>query len=304
MTNKISPYIIFIMKFTTGRENVTNFVSELDVLDNTRNTYAWALNYYYDIVGDAPMNAETYEKFLMRIRKKAPSTKRVLRVAVSKFYYYHDVDDPRIKKLNEIYGRKAKKTSVNFNFEAVETLVLHCDTLRRNLLELRDRAFIITLVDTGLRISELAGLKRGDIDWTEQRTVIQGKGEKVDTVRFSNRSIQALKEYLYMRQKMDGATNKLLDNLPLFARHGRIRKTKAMSVDGMRQSLVMRMEEAGVRVRVHDLRHYFVTVILKRTGNLKKAQELARHESVATTQRYAHLANNELDQSYDEIFNR
>lgn len=291
------------MKYNQSREQVTNFVSKLGLLDNTKNTYAWALNYYYDIVGDAPLNVETYEKFLIRIRDLSPSTKRVLRVAVSKFYDYHDIDDPRITKLNRIYGRKAKKTSVNFDYDAVETLVLYCETLRRNLLELRDRAFIITLVDTGLRISELAGLKRGDIDWTEQRTVIQGKGEKVDTVRFSNRSIKVLKEYLHMRQKMDGATNKLLDKLPLFAQHGRIRKTKAMSVDGMRQSVVMRMEDAGVRVRVHDLRHYFVTVILKRTGNLKKAQELARHESVATTQRYAHLANNELDQSYDEIFN-
>src|SRR5688572_28598109 len=123
------------MKITNSRENVINFVSKLDLLDNTKNTYTWALNYYYDIVGDAPLSVEIYEKFLMRIRDLSPSTKRVLRVAVTKFYDYHDIDSPKITKLNHIYGRKAKKTSVNFNFEAVETLVLHCETLRRNLLE-------------------------------------------------------------------------------------------------------------------------------------------------------------------------
>lgn len=292
------------MKYVNSREIVTDYVLKLDLLENTKKTYLWAINRFYDIVGDVPLNVETYEKFLQGIRHHSPSTKRILRTAVMGFYESHDASHPRMQKLNRIYGRTAKKKSVNFDWDAVEKLISHCDSLRGDLLALRDRAFILTLVDSGFRISELATLKRGDIDWNEQRTVIEGKGEKVSVVRFSNRSTQALKEYLHMRAKMDGASGKSLNSLPLFAQHGRINKTKAMSVDGMRQSIVMRMEEAGVRVRIHDLRHYFVTFILKTTGNLKKAQELARHESVSTTQRYAHLVNDELDQSYDEIFNQ
>jgi integrase/recombinase XerC len=292
------------MKYTKSREEVTNFIAKLDASDNTRKTYLWALNRYFEIVGDMPLNVETYEKFLMGIRNHSPSTKRILRVAVMKFYEYHDATHPRMQTLNNIYSRKAKKHPVNFDYEAVQKLLSHCDNLRGDLISLRDRAFILTLADSGLRISELAGLKRGDIDWNERSTVVTGKGDKVALVRLSNRSIDALKEYLHMRAKMDGASKKLLNSLPLFAQHGRINHTKAMSVDGMRQSLVARMEEAGVRFRVHDLRHYFVTYILKSTGNIKKAQVLARHESQSTTLLYAHLVDDEADQAYDEIFNR
>jgi site-specific recombinase XerC len=52
----------------------------------------------------------------------------------------------------------------------------------------------------------------------------------------------------------------------------------------------------------HSFRHYFVTRVLQASGNLKLAQELARHRSIAVTQRYAHLSDNELDQGYFEIF--
>ena len=53
----------------------------------------------------------------------------------------------------------------------------------------------------------------------------------------------------------------------------------------------------------HSFRHYFVTTVLRGSGgNLKLAQELARHRSIAVTQRYAHLSDDELDRGYFEIF--
>ena len=53
----------------------------------------------------------------------------------------------------------------------------------------------------------------------------------------------------------------------------------------------------------HSFRHYFVTTVLRASGNMKLAQELARHSSIAITQRYAHLSDDELDRGYDDIFN-
>ena len=52
----------------------------------------------------------------------------------------------------------------------------------------------------------------------------------------------------------------------------------------------------------HSFRHYFVTTVLRSTGNLKMAQELARHKNISVTQRYAHLTDDELDRGYGEIF--
>ncbi|MGE5073172.1 MAG: tyrosine-type recombinase/integrase, partial [Anaerolineae bacterium] len=63
-------------------------------------------------------------------------------------------------------------------------------------------------------------------------------------------------------------------------------------------------EPARGRITPHSLRHYFVTTVLRASGNLKMAQELARHTNIAVTQRYAHLSDDELDRGYHEIFNK
>ena len=52
----------------------------------------------------------------------------------------------------------------------------------------------------------------------------------------------------------------------------------------------------------HSFRHYFVSTVLRSTGNLKMAQELARHKNISVTQRYAHLSDDELDRGYGVIF--
>jgi integrase/recombinase XerC/integrase/recombinase XerD len=53
----------------------------------------------------------------------------------------------------------------------------------------------------------------------------------------------------------------------------------------------------------HSFRHYFVTTVLRGTGNLRLAQRFARHASPTTTTRYLHLSDEELDMAYHELFN-
>ena len=60
--------------------------------------------------------------------------------------------------------------------------------------------------------------------------------------------------------------------------------------------------EAVGLITPHSFRHYFVTTVLRASGNLKLAQELARHRSITVTQRYAHLNDDELDKGYWDIF--
>ncbi len=62
--------------------------------------------------------------------------------------------------------------------------------------------------------------------------------------------------------------------------------------------------EAAGNITPHSFRHYFVTTVLRGSGNLKLAQELARHKNIAITQRYAHLSDDELDQGYWNIFDQ
>ncbi len=62
--------------------------------------------------------------------------------------------------------------------------------------------------------------------------------------------------------------------------------------------------EAVGTITPHTFLHYFVTTILRTTGNLKIAQELARHVNIQMTQKYAHVSDDELDRAYFEVFEK
>jgi integrase len=179
------------------------------------------------------------------------------------------------------------------------------------LREIRDRAFLLTLADTGLRVHEACALRRGDIDWNEGRAVIIGKGDKQAVVRFSTRAMKALKDYLSLRATLDGGSGRPLPSLPLFARHdkGAGKKVKPITTTTGRNIVTERViqilgKEAEGKITPHSFRHYFVTTVLRGSGNLKLAQELARHSNIQVTQRYAHLSDDELDKGYYEIFEK
>ncbi len=180
-----------------------------------------------------------------------------------------------------------------------------------NLRWLRDRAFLVTLADTGLRVNEACNLRRGSLDWNEGRAIIIGKGDKEAVIRFSKRAMAALKEYLAARGKLDGNSGRPLQSLPLFARHdkGAGKKLKGMTTATGRNIVDDRVREAlgeasEGKITPHSFRHYFVTTVLRGSGNLKLAQELARHANISVTQRYAHISDDELDQGYHEIFEK
>jgi integrase/recombinase XerC len=61
-------------------------------------------------------------------------------------------------------------------------------------------------------------------------------------------------------------------------------------------------DSAEGKITPHSFRHCFVTTVLRASGNLKLAQELARHSNISVTQRYAQLSNDELDKGCYEIF--
>jgi len=292
---------------------ISQFLSTLDRSPRTIFAYRNALEQFAKVVGeDAELNIESYTTFLEALKFKSPSTKRVYTTAVRKFYAFCKVGNPfDMKEVTEHYTRNQGKRIVNFNREAVESVIVYCESLdgdKSNLEALRDRAFVLTLADTGLRISEACELKRGDIDWMEGRAIIIGKGDKQAVVRFSDRSLNALKVYLRARSGVEPNSRIPLSSQPLFTRHD-IRASKKIlpiTSGGMWKAIKSRIEESGLErnaVRIHDFRHYFVTMTYLAKGNLKLSQELARHESINTTNRYAHFGS-EADIAYDEIFNK
>ena len=292
------------------KNKIKTFLDTLDRSPRTVFAYQNALNQFVNVVGeDAELNLESYTTFLVSIKATSPSTKRVYTTAVRKLYAFHKAwNSDELKEATKHYTHNQGRRIVNFNREAVEQVIAYCQSLDGDLTALRDRAFVLTLIDTGLRISEACSLKRSDIDWLEQRAIIIGKGDKQAVIRFSNRSIQALKAYLHERTGVEPNSRTPLGSQPLFARHDirASKKVRPITAGGMWKAIKLRIEEAGIErnaVRIHDFRHYFVTMTYLAKGNLKLSQELARHESIDTTNRYAHFGS-ETDAAYDEIFNK
>lgn len=281
----------------------------------TIQTYQQGLRSFIYIVGEnAELTEDTYVQYLKATKDLEPATQAVYRSGISglyRFAAFHKIIPPlSLKPATYYYGSKqGKRNVIDIDTDAIRQVITYANTLTQDLIALRDRAFIITQVDTGLRISEACGLKRGQINWKEGRAAVIGKGDKQAIVRFSERSLRALQDYLKARAELDGATGKPLASLPLFARHdvSATNRLKPITVKGMWKSIRQRISEAGVEnpdeIRIHDFRHFFVTMTYLAKGNLKLSQELARHERIETTNRYAHFGG-EADQAYDEIFNR
>ncbi|HMD90099.1 MAG TPA: tyrosine-type recombinase/integrase [Anaerolineaceae bacterium] len=268
-----------------------------------------------------PENAITW--FIAFLKNYAPTSERLYLTAVTSFYEYLAAENlvqinlPRIRLLIRQRARRPGQRLPQFPSDAIEKVLEYvsrlntvpCDDEQIHLRNLRDKAFLFTLADTGLRVHEACNLRRGDIDWNEGRAIVIGKGNREAVVRFSRRSQQAIKEYLAARASLDGLSGRPLTALPLFARHdkGASKKVQPITTATGRNIVIERVTEAigpdavGT-ITPHSFRHYFVTRVLKTSGNLKLAQELARHRNIAVTQRYAHLSDDELDHGYWEVF--
>lgn len=258
------------------------------------------------------------------LKKYAPATERLYLTAVTGFYEYlaaeqlSEINLPRLRLLIRQRARRPGQRLPQFPRESIEDVLDYAKNLilkptesdPERLRNLRDRAFLLTLADSGLRVHEACNLRRGDIDWHEGRAIIIGKGDREAIVRFSSRSLEAVKDYLNVRALRDGNTGRTLSSLPLFARHdrGAGSKTKPITTTTGRNIVSQRVQEclgkeSAGSITPHSFRHYFVTTVLRGSGgNLKLAQELARHKNIAVTQRYAHLADDELDKGYHQIF--
>lgn len=300
---------------------------------NTARTYTNAMNLFSQVLSghkldleSMPVSALTEEPVIWIIRAlkdMAPSTEQCYLTAVVGFYEFlagenlAPINLPRIRLLIKQRARKPGIRLPQFPKSAIEKVLDYAAGLNLletkdpndHLINLRDRAFLLTLADTGLRVHEACNLRRGDIDWDEYRAVIIGKGNREAVLRFSRRSIVALKDYLRLRAELDGGSGKALAALPVFARHdkGCGKKVKPISTTTGREIVNQRVAEAVGPEAVgsitpHSFRHYFVTTVLLASGNLKLAQELARHQNIAVTQRYSHLSDAELDKKYLEIF--
>lgn len=195
---------------------------------------------------------------------------------------YDYIEKNPMGKIEPVKYRKHERTP--FNPEDVEKLY---DAASRDP---RDRAMLDVLLSTGIRLGELVGLNRGDIDPITRAAVVTGKGDKARTVYLSHRAMWHLRVYWETRSDDDPAAF-------VNARHPYGRMTHS----GIQKRLKTLAKEAGVEnVHPHRFRHTAATTALQRGMALETVQELLGHSEVSTTQIYAKQDRDELRRSCEK----
>ena len=163
-----------------------------------------------------------------------------------------------------------------------------CPIVRR--LHPRDYAIIMTFLQTGIRLSELANLAIEDVDVDHKLlTVRQGKGKKDRQIPLVDEVVKALRNYLRYRN-----TQLVLDDEILFlAKNG-----TSLNVSSVKYIVAKYVKKAGIRkkVSVHTLRHTFGAHKADKNMGIATLQELMGHKTKETTLKYIHLAKTNLRQ--------
>jgi integrase/recombinase XerD len=158
----------------------------------------------------------------------------------------------------------------------------------------RDRAIILLLLDTGLRASELCGIKFGDINLTTNSIKVLGKGQKERLVYFGKRTSKALWKLLTPRLK-DAKSEALVFTV------GPEDDLRPMTRDVLRRLLVRIGERAGVaNVYPHRFRHTFAITYLRNQGDLFTLQDLLGHSDMAMVKRYARIAQTDCAKAHQK----
>ncbi|MBI4376524.1 MAG: tyrosine recombinase [Elusimicrobia bacterium] len=147
---------------------------------------------------------------------------------------------------------------------------------------LRDHAMLELMYATGMRVSELTGLRSGQVDLGGRWVRVLGKGSKERLVPFGARAAAALRRYLPARAARFPTAP---DALFLNARGQGITR----SGFGWRLAAVARRTGDSGRLTPHQIRHSCATHLLEGGADLRVLQQLLGHSSITTTQRYTHV---------------
>ena len=156
-------------------------------------------------------------------------------------------------------------------------------------LGVRDRAMLELFYSSGLRLSELTGLRWLDLDLDAGEVRVLGKGSKTRIVPVGRHAIAALRAL--------GAAEGRAPDAPVFrGRNGA--PISPRTVQARMKTLALRQGFAK-HVHPHLLRHTFASHMLESSGDLRAVQELLGHADIATTQIYTHLDFQHLAKVYD-----
>ena len=155
-----------------------------------------------------------------------------------------------------------------------------------------DRVALLLLVDTGIRVTELASIKLKNVDLDDASIVVNGKGGKTRVVYLSKSTIEHLRGYM-----------KTLNGDYLFPSTRADAKGECRNRTFFEKRLREWCKQVDIeRITPHQLRHYFATYTLSRGGDIKAVSELLGHADVGITLKIYHHINAKSIQQMHQVY--
>jgi integrase/recombinase XerC len=162
--------------------------------------------------------------------------------------------------------------------------------------DVRNSAMLELFYSTGMRLSELRGINRSDLDLLSQQVKVRGKGRKERIIPVGDHASLALRNYESKRDELIRQGVKGADRTAFFLSN----RGKRISISAIQNAVTGFLdridEDAGLST--HSLRHTFATHLLDAGADLRAVQELLGHASISTTQIYTHTSVERLKEVY------
>lgn len=164
---------------------------------------------------------------------------------------------------------------------------------------IRDKAILELLYSSGLRLSEVQGLRIKDIDFKRQLLRITGKGNKTRIIPFGAKAKDAVMAWLVIYPQWQG--DFVADSQVFITQKG-----NPLGVRQIENRVKFQAQRAGVGVDLHPhlLRHCFASHMLSTSRDLRVVQEMLGHSNLTTTQIYTHIDFEHLANVYDQAHPR
>lgn len=165
---------------------------------------------------------------------------------------------------------------------------------------LRDRAMLELLYATGLRVSELCGLRAAQFNADAGFLRVMGKGSKERAVPVGDAAVHWLSQYV-----KSGRGELLKKRQSAFLFVGR-KSNKALTRQAFWQRIKRHAATAGIEkdISPHTLRHSFATHLLDGGADLRSVQAMLGHSDISTTEIYTHVSRKRIRETYDSFHPR
>lgn len=216
-----------------------------------------------------------------------------------KYLAKHDVETLPAEKIE--IGRVPERQVEFLEYEEVERLL--AAPIGDGIRTRRDRALLELLFSAGLRVSELTGLDRDQVNLAKEEFSVRGKGSKLRIVFLSPRAKRAIADYLEHRTDIDPALFVSHPKKGLVNKKNAKRETLRLTPRTVARLVKHYAKKAGIvkDVHPHTLRHSFATDLLMNGADIRSVQAMLGHASIITTQIYTHVTNERLKEIHQSF---